>query len=199
MIIIDCEQGTKEWFEARCGIPTASCFDKIITSAGAKSKQFQGYLNMLAGESIVGAQETFRSEAMQRGQELEGDARRMFEFVHGCDVEQVGLCFKDENKMVSCSPDGLVGKYSGLEIKCPSLAVHVGYLRANKLPTKYVAQVQGSMYVTGRKNWYFMSYFPGMKPLIKLVRRDDMFHDKLDGYLNEFKELLSDVKQKLKE
>ncbi len=197
MIIVDCEQNSAEWFEARCGIPTASCFDKIITSTGLKSTQSEGYLNKLAGESVVGVQESYSNSAMQRGHDLEPDARTLFEFVHECEVEQVGLCFKDDQKTVSCSPDGLVGKYSGLEIKCPSLAVHVGYLRANKLPTKYVPQVQGSMYVTGRKNWYFMSYYPGMKPLIVLVRKDENFHGKLDEYLSKFNKKLSEVKKSI--
>lgn len=198
MIVVECEQNSDEWFQARCGIPTASCFDKIITSKGLKSSQSEAYLNKLAGESVVGVQESYTNEAMERGNELEADARKQFEFIHGVEVQKVGLCFKDESKTISCSPDGLVGKHSGLEIKCPSLAVHVGYLRAKKLPTKYVAQVQGSMYVTGRKNWYFMSFYPGMKPLIILARKDDKFHEKLDKYLCEFNKKLIDVKEVIK-
>tara|TARA_R100001143_G_scaffold39707_1_gene36300 strand:- start:1105 stop:1701 length:597 start_codon:yes stop_codon:yes gene_type:complete len=198
MIIVDCEQGTQEWFEARCGIPTASCFDKIITSTGAKSKQFQGYLNMLAGESLVGVQESYKSEAMQRGNDLEPDAITMFEFMTDQDVQRVGLCYKDEEKAASCSPDALVGDHSGLEIKCPALATHVGYVRANKIPAKYVPQVQGSMYVTGRKSWYFMSYFPRLKPLLIEVKRDDEFIKQLDDYLTDFNDQLSSIKQFLR-
>lgn len=198
MIILDCEQGTKEWFDARCGIPTASCFDKIITSTGAKSKQFQSYQNMLAGESIVGAQESYKSEAMQRGNDLEPDAITMFEFMTDLDVQRVGLCYKDEERAASCSPDGLIGDDSGVEIKCPTLATHVGYVRANKLPAKYVPQVQGSMYITGRKSWYFMSYFPRLKPLLIEVKRDPEFCATLSKYLTEFNESLSDIKEQLK-
>lgn len=198
MIILDCDQGTKEWFEARCGIPTASSFDKIITSTGAKSKQSDGYLNQLAGESIVGYQETYTNQAMETGKEREVHAISLFEFIHDVDIENVGLCYKDDKKDVSCSPDGFIVDGCGIEIKCPNLSTHVGYLRANKLPTAYVAQVQGSMYVTGFKSWYFMSYFPEMKPLIIKVERDDDFCEKLGQYLNEFNKKLSTVKELIK-
>ena len=193
MIIVDCEQGTPEWFEARCGIPTASCFNKIITSTGAKSKQSGKYLNQLAGESIVGVQESYTSPAMETGKEREAAARSLFEMLRDVDVQEVGLCYKDDKKTVSCSPDGLIGDDSGLEVKCPNLATHVGYLIANKVPTEYVAQVQGSMYVTGRKSWVFMSYFPGMEPLIIDVKRDDDFIEKLDDLITSFNKKLADV------
>lgn len=198
MIIVDCEQGTEEWFAARCGIPTASCFDKIITSTGKKSTQADTYLNQLIGESFVGVQPSYSNEAMERGKELEAEARGLFEFITDLEVQEVGLCYKDESKTVSCSPDGLIGDDSGLEIKCPNLSTHVGYLRDNKLPTKYVAQVQGSMYVTGRQSWYFMSFFPGMKPLIIEVKRDAEFCANLSKYLKDFSIELEKVKELLK-
>ncbi|MCW8960163.1 MAG: YqaJ viral recombinase family protein [Ignavibacteriaceae bacterium] len=198
MIIVDCEQGTDEWFEARCGIPTASCFDKIITSTGKKSTQADTYLNQLVGESFVGVQPSYTNEAMERGKELEAEARGLFEFITDLEVQEVGLCYKDESKTVSCSPDGLIGDDFGIEIKCPNLSTHVGYLRAGKVPTKYVAQVQGSMYVTGRSSWYFMSHFPKMKPLIIKVDRDATFCANLSKLLKEFNENLEKVKEKLK-
>jgi hypothetical protein len=34
MIILDLEQGTPEWLQARLGIPTASNFGNIITPTG---------------------------------------------------------------------------------------------------------------------------------------------------------------------
>lgn len=199
MIIVDCEQGTEEWFAARCGIPTASCFDKIITSTGKKSTQSDTYLNQLIGESFVGVQPSYSNEAMDRGKELEAEARGLFEFITDLEVQEVGLCYKDELKTVSCSPDGLIGDDSGIEIKCPNLSTHVGYLRDGKVPTKYVAQVQGSMYVTGRDTWYFMSHFPGMKPLIIKAEKDDDFQSMLDKYLSDFLVKFSAVKTKLDE
>ena len=82
---------------------------------------------------------------------------------------------------------------TGLEIKCPKDHTHVGYLRSQKIPTKYIPQVQGSMLVTGFKSWYFMSYYPAMPPLIIEVKRDDEYIAKLKDALDEFCDKLDEV------
>ena len=111
----------------------------------------------------------------------------------------VGLCYLDEHRNFSCSPDGLVGEDGGLEIKCPLIHTHVEYLLDGKLPTKYVQQVQGSMLISGRKWWDFMSYYPGLKPLVVRVERDEKFIAKLKDELNKFCFELKAIVQKLKE
>ena len=55
MIIIDnVAQGASEWAQLRLGIPTASCFDKIITSTGKASTQRNAYMNKLLAEWLTG-------------------------------------------------------------------------------------------------------------------------------------------------
>jgi hypothetical protein len=191
MIVLDVEQGGAEWFAARVGIPSASVFDKLVTSKGALSTSRQKLLYKLAGERVLGEKEEgYTNGAMQRGIELEPEARSLFELITGFATKEVGLCYYDKRKDRSCSPDGLVETgmtlMEGLEIKCPELATHVEYLLGNKLPTKYFQQVQGSMYITGLEKWYFMSYYPSMKPLIVEVERDEIFIAKLDRALNDF-------------
>jgi len=56
MLIVNCEQNTPEWYEARLGIPTASGFDRIITTKGEVSKSREKYLYELAGEIVTGEQ-----------------------------------------------------------------------------------------------------------------------------------------------
>ncbi len=175
MKIVECIQGAPEWFSARCGIPTASNFDKIITTEGKSSKQRQKYLFQLAGEMVSGKpEETYQNSAMQRGNELEAEAREFYSFTAGEEVVQVGLCLSDEI-MAGASPDGMVGEKGLLEIKCPTIAVHVGYLLKNELPIEYFQQVQGQLFVIGRDWCDFMSYYPGIKPLIFRVKRDEEF------------------------
>lgn len=196
MKIIDCQQGTPEWFEARLGIPTASNFDKLITTKGAASKQAEKYLYKLAGERVSGIiEETYQNGAMERGRELEDEARKLYEFHTDKEVEQVGFCLGNG---FGCSPDGLVGTDGGLEIKCPSMAVHVEYLLGGTIPTKYTQQVQGCMYVTGRQWWDFMSYSPCVKPLIVRVERDEAFIKSLKDALDEFCKKLKDVERRIK-
>jgi len=198
MIILDCIQLSNEWFQSRCGIPTASHFDKIVTSKGEPSKQAEKYLYQLAGERITGVkEETYQNATMLRGTEMEEEARNLFQMIHDVEVWQVGLVYPDEKKLFSCSPDGLMGD-TGLEIKCPLIHTHVGYLLAGKLPTDYIQQVQGSMLITEFKAWYFMSYYPGLPPLIIKVERDMEFLIKLKVELEAFCEELDRVEDKLR-
>lgn len=179
MKIIDVQQNTPEWFAARCGIPSASNFDKIVTSTGAPSKQREKYLYKLAGEKITGLQEeTYQNATMQRGIEMEDEARLLYEVITGSVVKQVGFCITEGEIVYGCSPDGLVydGMDDGLvEIKCPIMTTQVSYLLKNKLPTEYFQQVQGQMLVTNRKWCDFVSYYPGLKPLVVRVERDEVF------------------------
>lgn len=186
MIILDVPQLGIEWFQAKVGLPSAGSFDMIVTSKGEPSKQRQKYLYQLAGETVSGYKtETYQNLAMQRGTELEGEARQFFEFTHDIQVKQVGLVYPDEEKNYAASPDGLL-EDSGLEIKCPLVHTHVGYLLEGKLPTEYFQQVQGGMLTTGFDHWWFLSYYPGLPALVLRVERDDAFIDKLRAELDKF-------------
>lgn len=202
MEILDCEQGTPEWFEARAGIPTASCFDKIITPKTLKpSKSAENYLYQLAGERLSGmCADTYQSAAMARGSELEAEARLFFEIQTGLEVQQVGIVYPDEKRQAGASPDGLMPEIrKGLEIKCPVMHTHIAYLLSKDIPRDYIAQVQGSMWVTGYSSWYFMSYYPGLPPLIVEVERDDKFCAALKVELDAFCERLNEVEGQLRE
>lgn len=189
-IIVDrsFKQGSPEWFSARIGNPGASSLDKIITSTGKISTSRGKYLYQMAGEILAGEKaESFSNDAMNRGTELEPKAREVFSFVTGHEVEEVGLVYPDELKRWHVSPDGLlVGQKKGLEIKCPLLATHVEYLDKGNLPTKYKCQVQGSLLCTEYDSWFFVSYYPGIKPLIVEVERDEKFCCLLKEAVEEF-------------
>ncbi len=169
-----CEQGSPEWIALRVGNPGASSMDQIVTSTGAKSGQRQKYMYKMVCELITGKKHgSYKNEDMERGTELEHEAREMFEFVNG-PVEQCAMIYQDERKLWHCSPDGIIpDQKAGLEIKCPSLPVHIEYLDKGNIPTAYVIQVQASMMVTGWGLWWFVSYYPGIKPLIIPVERDE--------------------------
>ena len=199
MIVDPSVQGTPEWRQARGGIPTASAFDMIITTQGLPSKQRQKYMYALAAEKITGAKdEGYKHEAMLRGIEMEGEARKMYELMTDSIVETVGVCYSDEKKLWGCSPDGLIGDDGALEIKCPTPPVHVGYLLEGKLPTDYFQQVQGQLFVTGRKWLDFMSYLPGIKPLIVRVLPDVKFITALRVELELFVKELDEITARIR-
>jgi len=191
------EQGSPEWFAARVGIPSASNFDKIFTSKGAKSTQSKAFMNTLLAEFITGEKASVKqTDWMERGIELEADARTAYEFITDESVEETGIVYADELRLISCSPDGLMST-KGLEIKCPSPGVHIGYLIDQKLPTTYVQQVQGSMYVTGLLQWDFMSYHPDMKPVIITVDRDEKLITSIDEIMQDFIETMLEKREQL--
>jgi len=174
MRILEEEQGSDEWFAARVGIPTASCFKELITSQGKKSASFDKYCNTLAAARLMGrAPESFESDWMKRGTELEPQARAFYEFERDIEVPQVGLCLLDDGS-AGASPDGLTDD-CGLEIKCPAPHTHVEYLSRGKLPAAYVPQVQGCLWICERDHWDFLSFHPDMPPLLIRVGRDDKF------------------------
>jgi len=198
MIIETFEQGSPEWFDARVGIPTASEFKKIVTSTGAKSKSADKYRYQLACERILGkCTETIETAAMRRGIEMEPEAREYLEFTMGVVIPQVGICYYDEHKAYSCSPDGL-GDAIGYEIKCPNMETHAEWLSVGTLPTKHVQQVQGCMAVTGFEEWIFCSYYPGLPDLTLTIKRDEAFITKLQVALAEFNEKLDETTEKLR-
>ena len=196
MRIITCEQRSPEWMEVRRGIPTASSFDKIVTSKGEPSKkQALGYLYTLAAERIAGVREpSFSSAAMEEGIRREEESRLVYSMLAEVEVKQAGFCLSDCGRY-GCSPDGLVdsGQFGGVEFKNPSGKVAVEYLLAGKLPTAYIQQVQGSLLVTGREWWDFVSYFPGLPTLIVRVERDEPFLSKLEKELIAFCDKLNEV------
>jgi len=197
MRIIECKQGTPEWFKARAGVPSASNFDMIITTKGNPSKSAEKYLYKLAGERVSGLiEESYTNGAMERGKILEDEARQLYQIITDTEVKQTGFCLVDGD-WFGCSPDGLVGDDGLIEIKCPNMATHVGYLVYGKLPTDYFQQVQGQLLVTGRKWCDFMSYYPAIKPFIIRVERDEDFLFSLNAELKEFCKKLEEVIQKI--
>jgi hypothetical protein len=113
--------------------------------------------------------------------------------IHECEIKQVGLIYKDNTRSCHCSPDGLIGNSEGFEVKNPLSKTHVKYLLSGKLPTEYFCQVQFSLYVSEREVWWFMSHYPGLKPLMVKVERDEKWIEKCGKELNAFNQELSEM------
>ena len=191
LITLDCEQGSEEWLKARLGIPTATGFENIVTATGKKSSGQIKYMAELIEESILGLQDnTFRSNFMERGNQLEPLARSAYEFITGNDVIQVGGVYLDEHKEVMVSPDGLIPELKkGLELKCPKMSTHIRYLLKGGVPAEYIVQVQANLWVTGYDTWDFVSYCPEyQKQTIYLytAKRDEVLMKAFDKLIPQF-------------
>ena len=183
----DIEQRSPEWFALHVGIPTASDINKIVTSTGKVSAQRTEYLYRLAGERVLGTveQNGLNTVWTRRGTEMEPEARNVYAMEAEVEVEEVGFITDDQGRY-GCSPDGLILPNKGLEIKCPSLSVFVGYVLGGKLPTEYKVQVQASLFITGLEQWDFFAYYPDMKPFQVTVEPDLKFHEILKEELERF-------------
>jgi len=198
MLIIECEQRSPQWFQERLGKPSSSRFGEILTSTGEISKQRKGYLYDLAAQIISGqSPETYISSAMEEGIRREEESRTLYEMIYGVEVKQVGMIFPDDDKKYLCSPDGLRADNIGLELKNVLPKTQVEYLLSKKLPSVYVPQVQGSMLVTGFKQWHFMSYCPALPPLILEIERDEKWIEKCDKELKAFNQELEEMVKRL--
>jgi len=187
-VLVEVEQRSDEWLKLRCGVATARCFDKIITPAtGKASASALAYRRELLAEWLMGEPVSVKESGwMQRGTEMEPEARAFYEFEADAEVTEAGFVFLDERRQIGCSPDGLVGDDGLIEIKCPAPNTHVGYLIDAKLPTAYIPQVQGALWVTGRKWCDFVSYHPEMESLIVRVRRDEPYIAKMATLIEAF-------------
>jgi len=187
-VLVEVEQRSDEWQKLRCGVATASCFDRIITPAtGKPSASAVAYRRELLAEWLTAQPVSVKESGwMQRGTEMEPEARAFYEFEADAEVTEAGFVFLDERRLIGCSPDGLVGDDGLVEIKCPAPHTHVGYLLDAKLPTAYIPQVQGALWVTGRRWCDFISYHAEMEPLIVRVKRDEGYIAKMAMLIEAF-------------
>lgn len=199
MIILDCAQGGPEWLDARLGIPTASCFDKIIQPVKLQPAKATAYRNQLLAEWLLKRPlDAFSSYWMERGTEIEPEARAYYAEWYE-PVREVGLILRDD-RQVGGSPDGLVGDDGGLEVKCPKPETMVGYLLdPASLAAEYRHQIQGNLYISGREWWDILAYHPEMEDVRVRVVRDEAYLEALDKALEVFVTDLNEAKLKLQE
>lgn len=196
MIVHSVVQGSDAWLALRRGMPTASEFGRILTPGGKLSEGSVGYMCELLASRMLGQDvNADASQFMQRGSAMEQEAVNWFELQRGVDTERVGFVTLD-NGLVGCSPDRFVGEDEGLEVKVPSAAVHVLHMLEG-IPAKYKPQVQGCLWITGRKRWSVLSYNPDMAPALVTVERDEPYIAALSEAVAQFLDRMAEAERKL--
>ena len=192
------EQGTEEWFAARCGKVTASRVADVI----AKTKSGWGasranYMAQLIAERLTNTvADSYTNAAMQWGSDTEPRARLVYELKTGVLVEQVGFVDHPIINNTGASPDGLVGTEGMTEIKCPNTATHIDTLLNEKVPGKYITQMQWQMACAERDWCDFVSFDPRMPEHLNIwihrIERDEKKIAELEKLVAEFLEELRD-------
>ena len=175
MIVKDVEQGSDEWKEIRRPLLTASVFKEVITFDGVRKKwkrtSGKAFLDNFADPDPLN--EFGGNSSTEHGNEMEPQAVTCYELMKNVQCEQAGFIVHDSG-LIGCSPDRLVGEDGGLEIKCPiKRHIHTGRLRTRQIDKTDKPQVYGSLYLTGRKWWDYMSYYKGRKPFVKRTTIED--------------------------
>jgi hypothetical protein len=190
MEIINCEQGTPEWFAARAGIVTASEFQTLLMKGkgGGDSATRRTYMRKLAGEIITGEpSEGFSNVHTERGKAMEPEARDLYAFMADCEPQQVGFI---RNGRKGASPDSLIGDKGGLEIKTRLPHLMIELLEKDEVPPEHIAQIQGGMWVGEREWWDFVAYWPKLPLFVKRVYRDEGYIKTLAAAVDQFNEEL---------
>ena len=201
------EQRSDEWFALRLGsvgasqIADATAKTKSGMSAGARNAIARVVAERLSGKFA----ESFVSPAMQRGIELEEQARDSYEFITGKKVRECGLFTHETIEGTHASPDGIVvgerGDEGVLEIKCPQAAAHLETLLKQTVPSQYVKQIQWQLACTGLPWCDFVSFNPdfpaGLDLLIIGVERDEELISELETAIGVLQAEANDIIRRL--
>ena len=191
--IIDCEQSSPEWYEARLGIPTASMFATVMASGkgGGESVTRKTYLHKLAGEIITGEpMDSYSNAHMERGKAMEDEARASYALLTEASPTRVGFV---RNGQKGCSPDSFIRNDGLLEVKTKLAHLTIECLLRDEFPAEHKAQCQGALWVCER-DWIDIAvYWPRLPLFVKRAYRDEIYIKKLSDAVDQFNAELADV------
>lgn len=186
----------QEWRQARCGRVTASRVADIMRNGrgGAPSASRARYMGELVAERLTGVPQdnSYTSPEMQRGTDLEGEARAAYGFRTGLDIREGGMEFiaHPSIRQAGASPDTWAGEEGLAEFKCPATHTHIEYLTSEKVPADYLTQMQWQLACTGRQWCDFASYDPRLPEhlslYVKRIERDDARISEMESEVRKF-------------
>jgi YqaJ-like recombinase protein len=195
------EQGSVEWYRLRLGKPTSSNFHKIVTPAGAPSKQAITYLYRLVAERLL--HETMDDEIgfvkwVAGGKENEPFAVKQFQFANQIELEPGGFVTTNDGR-IGASPDRIFkGHKESLEIKSPAPWTQLRYLLEGP-EDAYIAQTQGHLLVGDEFDAvHFYTYNPRTPSFHKIILRDPHYQSILAAALDQFCDVLDATTERAK-
>lgn len=168
-------------------------------SDAAKDYAFRLAVERISGEPL---DEGFETWSMRRGHELEPLARMAHEAKTGLMVEEVGFVTTNDG-VFGASADGFIGEEDGAEYKCFVAPDKLRAFHIDNDPSEVIDQVQGGMWLTGRKRWHLGLYCPALAPVgrqlwLRTFERDDNHIEKMELELLEFAALVASFETELR-
>lgn len=215
MIIVNCQQGEKAWYDARCGVITASRISDAISVLTRKSGDkgpgdptaaSDKYAYEVAFEriSMQPYGEPIKAWTLERGHELESHARLEYESLTGNLAAESGVILSDD-RLFGYSSDGLLSNGEGIiEIKCPIDTVKIMEMLTTHDTSEYDHQMQFGMFLSGRKYCDFIQYVPALENVgkhlfYKRVHRNDDFIDDMVAKLLAFEKRVTQYENMLRQ
>ncbi len=192
-------QGSEEWFALRLKYPLSASHAQAIGNQGKG-------LETLCWEKVAeryssSQKERMSNEHTDRGNELEAQARKIYELQTGNEVTEVGFVTDDSiSKVGGASPDGLVSDDGLLEIKCFDDAKHFRATIEREVESKYRWQGQQQLLFTGRKWVDFGFYNPNFKESLVIIRMeaDEEMQRAIREGLAKGEEIIKGIEAKIK-
>ncbi|WP_163557538.1 lambda exonuclease family protein [Halomonas sp. NO4] len=168
-------------------------------SESAKNYAFRVAVERISGEPL---DEGFETWAMRRGHELEPVARMEHELQSGLMVERAGFVVTDDG-LFGASADGLIEPDGGSEYKCFIAPDKLRAFHIDGDVSEVIDQVQGCMWITGRRWWHIGLYCEALEPVGKQLwwrefARDDTYIEALASDLREFSSLVDTYETELR-
>lgn len=178
MQILNLEQGTKEWHDARRCKITGTKLKAVMGTAEAR----RGLIAELIAEEATEQSKTFRTtDEMERGNAEEIFAVKAFERESGKEVARPGMVVSDDHDWLALSPDGLILEgedyTEGVEVKCPDSKKAILYRIENMIPLEQTgllsakgAPLSGAPFlgIPAEYKWQVIHYFLVVSTLKKM-------------------------------
>jgi len=174
--------------------PTADTVRRAVKGEDTSqpSDTAKRYAADLAIERISGQPhgEPPKAWVLDRGHEMEARARMLYEARTGAYVTEAGICL-DESLIFGYSSDGLVDDDGLIEVKAPIDSIKIMDMWRTGDVSEYEHQMQGGMWITGRKWCDFIMYVPDLSAIgkalyVKRIMRNDRFIDDMVEKLSQF-------------
>jgi len=195
-------QGTPEWHALRLKYPLTASKAQAIGNQGSGLETL--VYERLSAKYSKSDDEKYSNKDLERGKELEPQARALYELETGNEVEEIGFVTDDEiSKVGGISPDGaIIGQNGGVEIKCFEDKKHfrLSLDQDFAIESVYVWQMQQQMLFMEWDFVDFVAFNPNYQRslLIKRVMKDEVMQKKIKKGLVMGEKLIKEIETKLK-
>lgn len=208
------------WRKQRLGMVTGSNFGKLVVQSKdrksftlSKGKTATDLIYKIAWERLLKSGNisnglgrlSISSRMTEHGNDYEGEAILKYMERTGNKVDYAQRFIKMDD-FIGGTPDGFIGDDGLIEVKCPwNGGNHLQSLLSGKIyNSDYEYQIQGYLWVTGRKWCDFITYDPDLIEslqlnIIRVERDDDMIQgisDVMDMVKGKIEQIISNEKLK---